>query len=182
MKELINKIRIKINDTSSFEFSDNELISYINDGITYLENVMVLNKVKFNISLLTTSLSVCPVPEDMLAIYKVISYGKEIPLKEVYSKEAGYYILNNNIILPYADAEIYYIKEYERVTINDKINLPKIFINYLYLYTISKALSRLEFNMEAEEKEMLNIINIIVKNMLHQNGSHTLNRYNEYML
>ncbi len=182
MKELINKIRIKINDSAAYEFSDNEIITYIHDGLTSLENILLLNRVKFNISLLHSSSSLCPEPKDMLEIYKVVSDSKEIPLKDISSSGYGYYILNNNIILPCSTAEIYYIKEFQRSGINDEINLPYSYTQYLYLYAYTKALSRLEFNMESEENQLINMANIIVKNSLHKDGSNFLKRYNGYTL
>ena len=51
-------------------------------------------------------------------------------------------------MLPENNALIYYIKEYERYGIDDEINMSASYIDYLYLYTVIKALSRLEFNMD----------------------------------
>ena len=110
MQNLIERIRIKINDTASFEFQDNELLSYIHEGLSMLEILLLSNKVQFNITYLSTASSICPVPEDMLEIYKIISNKNEIPLKDVTAETYGYYILNNNINLPCPNAEIYYIK------------------------------------------------------------------------
>ena len=123
IKDLISKIRIKINDSSSFEFSDDELISYIHAGITQLEMLLLSNRVKFNITMLQTQSNICPVPDNLLEIYKVIINDNTIPLKEEYSNSFGYFILNNNIMLPENNALIYYIKEYERYGIDDEINM-----------------------------------------------------------
>ena len=95
IKDLISKIRIKINDSSSFEFSDDELLSYIHAGITQLEMLLLSNRVKFNITMLQTQSNICPVPDDLLEIYKVIINDNTIPLKEEYSNSFGYFILNN---------------------------------------------------------------------------------------
>ena len=51
INNLIEKIRIKINDTSAFEFSDDELLSYIHNGLSSLEMILLSNRVKFNITL-----------------------------------------------------------------------------------------------------------------------------------
>ena len=48
MQNLIERIRIKINDTASFEFQDNELLSYIHEGLSMLEILLLSNKVQFN--------------------------------------------------------------------------------------------------------------------------------------
>ena len=109
MQNLIERIRIKINDTASFEFQDNELLSYIHEGLSMLEMLMLSNKVQFNITYLYTASSICPVPEDMLEIHKIVSDNKEMPLKDVTDLSYGYYILNNSIILPCANAEIFQI-------------------------------------------------------------------------
>ena len=98
MQNLIERIRIKINDTASFEFQDNELLSYIHEGLSMLEMLMLSNKVQFNITYLYTASSICPVPEDMLEIHKIVSDNKEMPLKDVTDLSYGYYILNNSII------------------------------------------------------------------------------------
>lgn len=182
MQNLIERIRIKINDTASFEFQDNELLSYIHEGLSMLEILLLSNKVQFNITYLYTASSICPVPEDMLEIYKIISNKSEIPLKDITAETYGYYILNNNIILPCPNAEIYYIKEFERYNLNDDINLPHIYIEYLYNNAVIKALSRLEFNMEQEKSELMQLSSLIIKTTLHRNGVYQMKRYNGYSL
>ncbi len=182
MQNLIERIRIKINDTASFEFQDNELLSYIHEGLSMLEMLMLSNKVQFNITYLYTASSICPVPEDMLEIHKIVSDNKEMPLKDVTDLSYGYYILNNSIILPCANAEIYYIKEFERCNISDDINLPNIYIEYLYNNAVIKALSRLEFNMENEKNELMQLSSLIIKTALHKNSIYQMKRYNGYAL
>lgn len=182
IKDLISKIRIKINDSSSFEFSDEELLAYIHAGITQLEMLLLSNRVKFNITMLQTQANICPVPDDLLEIYKVVINNNIIPLKEEYSNGFGYFILNNNIMLPENNALIYYIKEYERYGIDDEINMSASYIDYLYLYTVIKALNRLEFNMDKEEKELLQLSNMIIKTTLSKYGSYSLKRDNRFAL
>ena len=182
MQNLIERIRIKINDTSSFEFQDNELLSYIHEGLSMLEMLLLSNRVQFNITYLSTVSSVCPVPEDMLEIYKITADKKEIPLKDITDTSYGYYIVNNNIILPCTNAEIYYIKEFERYNINDDIDLPYIYVEYLYNNAVIKALSRLEFNMEQEKNELMQLTSLIIKTTLHKNGIYQMKRYLGYTL
>lgn len=182
VKELISKIRIKINDSSSFEFSDDELLSYIHAGITQLEMILLSSRVKFNIAVLHSQSNICPVPDDLLEIYNIIINDTHIPLKKEYEKGYGYFILNNSIILPENNALIYYIKEFERYSIDDEINMSASCIEYLYLYAVIKALSRLEFNMDKEENELLQLSNMIVKTTLSKYGTYSLKRYNEYAL
>lgn len=182
VKKLIERIRIKINDTASFEFQDNELLSYIHEGLSMLEILLLSNKVQFNITRLYTALSVCPVPEDMLEIYKIIYNKNEIPLKDITDETYGYYILNNNIVLPCTNAEIYYIKEFDRYNIDDDINLPHIYIEYLYNNAVIKALSRLEFSMETEKTELMQLSSLIIKAALHNNSIYQMKRYNGYTL
>lgn len=182
IKKLIERIRIKINDTASFEFQDNELLSYIHEGLSILEILLLSNKVQFNITYLSSAASVCPVPEDMLKIHKITADKKEIPLKDITDDTYGYYILNNNIILPCTNAEIYYIKEFDRYSIDDEINLPNIYIEYLYNNAVIKALSRLEFNMETEKNELMQLSSLIIKTALHNNSIYQMKRYNGYIL
>lgn len=182
MQNLIERIRIKINDTASFEFQDSELLSYIYEGLSMLEMLLLSNKVQFNITYLSSAASICPVPEDMLEIYKITADKKEIPLKDITDETYGYYILNNSIILPCTNAEIYYIKEFERYSIDDDINLPQIYIEYLYNNAVIKALSRLEFNMEQEKNELMQLSSLIIKTTLHRNGIYQMKRYNGYTL
>ncbi len=178
VKKLIERIRIKINDTASFEFQDNELLSYIHEGLSVLEILLLSNKVQFNITYLSSAASVCPVPEDMLEIYN----KNEILLKDITDETYGYYILNNNIVLPCTNAEIYYIKEFERYNIDDDINLPHIYIEYLYNNAVIKALSRLEFNMETEKTELMQLSSLIIKTALNNNSVYQMKRYNGYTL
>lgn len=182
INNLISKIRIKLNDRLSLEFSDDEILSYIHVGITQLEMLLLSNRVKFNITLLNSPLNTCPVPDDLLEIHKIIIDNVEIPLKNEYDKSFGYFIMNNSIILPANNAEIYYIKEYERYSLDDEINMPSSYIDYLYLFASIKALSRLEYNMDKEEKELLQLANTIVKTALSKNGTYTLKRYNGFAL
>lgn len=182
IKNLIERVRIKINDTSSFEFNDNELLSYIHEGLSMLEMLLLSNKVQFNTAYLSSAASICPVPDDMLEIYKITADNKEIPLKNITDETYGYYILNNNIILPCTNAEIYYIKEFERYSIDDEINIPHIYIEYLYNNAVIKALSRLEFNMENEKKELIQLSSLIIKYTLQKNGMYQMKRYNGYTL
>lgn len=182
VRNLIERIHIKINDGSSFEFSDEELLSYIHSGLTQIEMLLLSNRVKFNITLLQTSVNICPLPSDMLEIYNIIINKNTVPLKNEYEESYGYYILNNNIMLPENNALIYYIKEFDRFLIDDAINLASSYIEYLYLFTVIKALSRLEFNMDREEKELIQLSNLIIKTTLSKYGSYTLKRDNRFAL
>lgn len=182
MQNLITKIRIKINDTSSFEFEDSEILSYIDEGLSMLEIILLSNKVPFNITQLSSITSICPVPNDALEIYKIIYDKREIPLKDITDISYGYYILNNSIILPCTNAEIYYIKEFERYNIDDDILLPNIYIGYLYNFAVIKALSRLEYNMENEKNELMQLSSIIVKTALNKKSVYQLKRYNGYTI
>lgn len=182
VRELFEKIRIKINDSSSFEFSDNELISYIHAGITQLEMLLLSNRVKFNITMLQTQSNICPVPDDLLEIYNIIINEKHVPLKNEYDIGYGYFVLNNHIVLPESNALIYYIKEFKRYRIDDEINMSASYVEYLYLYAVIKALSRLEFNMDKEEKELLQLSSMIVKTTVSKYGTYQLKRYNEFAL
>ena len=118
----------------------------------------------------------------MLKIHKITADKKEIPLKDITDDTYGYYILNNDIILPCTNAEIYYIKEFDRYSIDDEINLPNIYIEYLYNNAVIKALSRLEFNMETEKNELMQLSSLIIKTALHNNSIYQMKRYNGYIL
>ena len=182
MQNLIDRIRIKINDQTAFEFQDDELVSYIYEGLSMLEILLLSNNVQFNITYLLSAASICPVPEDMLKIYKITNHKNEIPLKDITDLSYGYYILNNYIILPCTNAEIYYIKEFERYGIKDNINLPAAYIEYLYNNAVIRALSRLEFNMENEKNELMQLSSLIIKTALNNNSIYQLKRYNGYYL
>lgn len=182
INDLIARIRIKINDTSSFEFQDSELLSYINEGISMLEIILLSNKAVFNISMISSAASICPVPDDMLEIYKVLHDKKEVLFKNIDDLTYGYYIINNNIILPCTNTEIYYIKEFERYNLNDNITLPHIYIDYLYNFSVIKALSRLEYNMENEKNELMQLSSMIVQTALNKKSIYQLKRYNGFSL
>lgn len=181
-KNLITKIRIKINDTASFEFQDSELLSYSHEGLSMLETLLLSKRITFNISYLLSSSSVCPLPYDMLEIHKIIKDKKEIPLKDVTDFAFGYYILNNNIILPCTNVEIYYIKEFDRFNINDNITLPHIYIDYICNFAVIKALSRLEYNMENEKNDLIKLSGLIVQKEMNKKSIYQLKRYNRYAL
>ncbi len=182
MKYLIKRIRIKINDTSAFEFSDEEIISYIYEGESQLEMLLLSNRVKFNLSYLISASNICPYPSGMLEIYKVVNNRKEVPLKNINDATFGYYVMNNTIFLPCNNVEIYYIKEFKRCKIDDKLSLPNMYIDYIYTFAVIKALSRLEYNMQQEEHELQKIATLIVKIANNMHGNYKLTRYSEYAL
>ena len=182
INDLILRIRIKINDTSSSEFQDSEILSYINEGISMLEIILLSNKAVFNIAMISSASNICPVPDDMLDIYKVLHNKKSVPLKNIDDFTYGYYIINNNIILPCTNAEIYYIKEFERYNLNDNITLSNIYIDYLYNFAVIKALSRFEYNMENEKSELMQLSSMIVKTALNKQSNYMLKRYNGFSL
>lgn len=181
VSDLIAKIRRRINDCHAAEFGDDELISYLNEGLSYLELTLAADKIPFNVRKIEAVSSQALLPKDLIAIYKVTHNGGEIFVKAPYGSEKGrYYIMENIIYLPFIPSDIYYCASFPRLSITGEIEIYPPLIQYLYEFAVIKALGRIEFDTRYEENALAALTANIKKVMLNKDGAYKLGRFRGY--
>lgn len=183
IKEIIERIRRRINDNQSVEFTNDEILSYIHEGLSSLENVLLYSRVIFNLTSVSLNSNYEVLPDDFLEVYRVTFLGDEIEKTDIISKEENkYYIQDNVLFIPYVPSVLHYIKSFERPNENGSLDIDRGYIEYIYRYAVIKSLTRLEYNMDKEEEELSQLTAMVVKNSIHRNGTIFMRRFGDYAL
>lgn len=168
VRDLLKQVRIIINDVDGIEFSNEELLSYLNDVQTFF----VLTCANFNVPIFmkTTNLQNCSqgalLPEDFLKEHAVFKEGIALsslpqgaPLKSGY-----YYILGNklfssddNVLL------IYYALPNSYRSIDDELVLPNYSLPVIKNMIAFLAKKRIEIPGQAEVELTKSFSDLIVK-------------------
>lgn len=184
--ELISNIRIKVNDTDSLTFTDDEILGYINEALKYIENILSENNSSIISSTLELDSSVTVFPADVLRIIKIVNSNKK-ELKRVYNtdevKENEFTVFNNDIIINDVPSKLYYMQTLERYDRTaDEVNIYVPLIEYIIDYVIIKCLSRLEYNLNIEEQKLQILRQNIITMIRHRDGFPFIKRYDDYYL
>lgn len=147
--ELIQRLRILLNDTQAIEFSDGELIGHINQAQDYIVQTAV--NLGFQGFIKKTTLTLTdgssPLPVDFIREYSVVA-GKYIlnavpPDAEISPKT--YKIVGDKIFSRNDTLDLYYFFQPAYYTATtDVIQLPAVFNNLLMEIVVYLAKNRIE--------------------------------------
>ena len=170
VQDLINQIRYQINDADRVEYTEAELIGYINQAQDYISQVLINHRFKGLIKNVDLSLSngKATLPEDFIREHKVKAGGrllKSVSVSEdvdIYS----YKIIGNEIYSGNEQVTLYYFFMYPSyVAVSDTLKIPRVFENLLKEIVIYLALNRTNINASFEvqlskmyENKIINII------------------------
>ncbi|EDP74400.1 hypothetical protein [Hydrogenivirga sp. 128-5-R1-1] len=169
--DLIQQIRYAVNDTDKIEFSDAELLNYVNQAQDYISNVCINNAFKGLIKEvdLTLTNNQAVLPDDFVREYSVVS-GKyilnSIP-PDAETDKYSYKIVGKTLYSTNDSVKLYYFYMYPSYSaVSDTVVIPNVFVNLLREIAAYIALNRLEFNTNFEiqlaqvfEDRLLQIIN-----------------------
>ena len=168
--DFLIQVRRRINDTKKIEFTDDELIGYLNKAQDFIVDFAVNHDFAGFIKFVELSLEngSAQLPDGFIRVFKVVCGNKELKPVPIGQTPigSGYFILGNEI---YADCDkvgLYYFSDVPSYSsIDDTILLPRPFLNALQEIVVFLALNRLEYNTAVEqqlavafEKELLGII------------------------
>ncbi len=169
--DLIQQIRYAINDVEKIEFSDEELINYINQAQDYISNVCINNAFKGLIKEVDLTLTDGKVelPQDFAREFSVVANGyilKSLPA-DADVDEYSYKIVGNSLYSQNETVKLYYFHMYPAyVSVNDELAIPNIFLNLLREIATYLALNRVNINTNFEvqlaqffESRLLQVIN-----------------------
>lgn len=186
--ELISRIRTRVNDTDSLEFSDNEILIYINDALEFLENLLSENNSSIITNVMELMTSVTAYPDEVLRIIKIV-YDKNIVLEKVSNdddvKPGTFSVFNNEILInsEQIPCKLYYMKRLSKYDdVGEEIDLYSPLLPYIEEYCIIKCLNRLEYNLVYEEQKLELLRQKVVTMIRHKDGYPYLKRYNKYSL
>lgn len=183
IKDIIERVRRRINDNQSVEFTNGEIISYIHEGLSSLENILLYSRVVFNLTSISLNSTYEVLPDDFLEVYRVTFLGDEIEKTDIITRDENkYYIQDNVLYVPYVPSVLHYIKSFERPDENGSLDIDRGYIEYIYRYAVIKSLTRLEYNMDKEEAELSQLVTMVVKNSIHRNGTIFMRRFGDYAL
>lgn len=183
IKDIIERVRRRINDNQSVEFTNGEIVSYIHEGLSSLENILLYSRVVFNLTSISLNSTYEVLPDDFLEVYRVTFLGDEIEKTDIITRDENkYYIQDNVLYVPYVPSVLHYIKSFERPDENGSLDIDRGCIEYIYRYAVIKSLTRLEYNMDKEEAELSQLVTMVVKNSIHRNGTIFMRRFGDYAL
>jgi len=178
VEELLTQVRYQINDIDKAEYSDDELINYINDGLRFIVNELIrigsaLWLKKINLTLKDDSTSL---PSDFIKEQAVLDSQGNI-LKSLAPAEPlsqyGYKIIGNTLYSKNDKIEFIYFMDYPKVSsLTDSVRVPDYMLGLLKEIVIFLALNRNEFSLNVEsdliktfESQILQLANIGKQNL-----------------
>ena len=171
VSDLLHQIRYAINDNDKIEFSDAELLNYVNQAQDYISNVAINNAFKGLIKEVVLALTdgKAELPQDFAREYSVVANGyilKSLPA-DADVNEYSYKIIGNSLYSQNDTVKLYYFHMYPAyVSVNDELVIPNVFVNLLREIAIYLALNRTNINTSFElqlsklyEDRILRVIN-----------------------
>lgn len=153
--DLLLQVRYAINDLGKIEYSDDELLHYLNQAQDYIVNTAVNKGYKGLLKTATLNLinDSAQLPDDFIKEAVVIANGKKlkpVPTGKQYD-ENTYQIVGNLIYSKNAQVNLiyFYFPDLYK-NLDDKISLPRTFWNLLKEITVYLSLNRNEFNTNFE--------------------------------
>ncbi|WP_297452595.1 hypothetical protein [Persephonella sp.] len=171
VKDLFQQIRYAINDQDKIEFSDAELLNYVNQAQDYISNIAINNGFKglLKETDLTLTNSQATLPSDFVREYSVTNgmfILKSVP-PDAEVDEFSYKIIGRDLYSKNENLKLYYFYMYPAyVSVNDELAIPNIFLNLLREIATYLALNRVNINTNFEvqlaqffESRLLQVIN-----------------------
>jgi len=160
VQELFEGVRYQINDVDKVEYSDEELISYLNEAISFLNNLLIDNLspllIKTDELFLVQGSS--SLPEDFYLEKAVLDNQgnllRSVSVGAPLTKDS-YYIAGREIFSGNSRITLYYYSVYPQISaLTDTIQVHPVFLNLLKQMVIFLALNRNEFNLSIEQALM----------------------------
>lgn len=181
--ELISESRVLLNDTDELEFSETELLKYLNNGIDIIENILSSKNSSILLNELDIVSSSTQLPSDLLKISNVYnsSTKKYLTLSSnVDISENEYKIIGNTLKVLYPPVKLIYFKRLKRYSKGQKLEIDEFFNSMLVDYVVSSAKSRL-LDMADLENNVINTMNVRINDYVYsRDGVMPLKRYNNY--
>ena len=181
--ELISESRVLLNDTDELEFSETELLKYLNNGIDIIENILSSKNSSILLNELDIVSSSTQLPSDLLKISNVYnsSTKKYLTLSSnVDISENEYKIIGNTLKVLYPPVKLIYFKRLKRYSKGQKLEIDEFFNSMLVDYVVSSAKSRL-LDMADLENNVINTMNVRINEYVYsRDGVMPLKRYNNY--
>lgn len=181
--ELISESRVLLNDTDELEFSETELLKYLNNGIDIIENILSSKNSSILLNELDIVSSSTQLPSDLLKISNVYnsSTKKYLTLSSnVDISENEYKIIGNTLKVLYPPVKLIYFKRLKRYNKGQQLEIDEFFNSMLVDYVVSSAKSRL-LDMADLENNVINTMNVRINEYVYsRDGVMPLKRYNNY--
>lgn len=171
VSDLIQQVRYAVNDTDSVEYTDGELLDYVNQAQDYISNVCINNAFKGLIKEadLTLTNNQVALPNDFVREYSVVNgiyILKSIP-PDAEVDEYSYKIVGKTLYSKNDTVKLYYFYMYPSYSaVSDTVVIPDVFINLLRETVVYLALNRVNINANFEfqlsqlfESRLLQVIN-----------------------
>ena len=171
VSDLIQQIRYAINDQDKIEFSDAELLNYVNQAQDYISNIAINNGFKrlLKEANLTLTDGKVTLPSDFVREYSVTNgmfILKSVP-PDAEVDEISYKIVGDLLFSKNENLKLYYFYMYPAyVSVNDELVISNIFLNLLREIAIYLAMNRVNINTNFEvqlaqffESRLLQVIN-----------------------
>ncbi|WP_457641457.1 phage adaptor protein [Persephonella sp.] len=157
VSDLIQQVRYAVNDTDNVEYTDGELLNYVNQAQDYISNVCINNTFKGLINEVDLALTNNQValPNDFVREYSVINginILKSIP-PDAEPDAYSYKIVGKTLYSKNDTVKLYYFYKYPSyVAVSDAVVVPDVFLNLLREIVIYLALNRTNINTGFEMK------------------------------
>ena len=157
VEELLQQVRYAINDTQKVEYTDAELINYVNDALRFVSNELI--RLSSPLMLKTTTLNFidnsADLPSDFIREEAVIANG--IVLNSIpATQEPGtlnYKILGNKIYSKNNQVLLLYYAGFPSVlALNQSVPIPDYMLSLVKSIVAFLALNRNEYNTSVEQE------------------------------
>jgi len=158
VEEFLNQVRYQINDTDKAEYSDTELINYVNDALRFISNELIRLSSPILLKYTTLSLTdgAADLPSDFVREEGVLDSQGNLLKSYPAIKPAdqyGYKIIGDKIYSNNTSLDLFYYALFPFVaSLDDEIPVPAYMVNLLKEIVIFLALNRNEFSLNVEQE------------------------------
>lgn len=169
LDKLLTDIRVYLNDKDRMEYSDEELITYCNDALEFIEDGLAQNHSSINLEHIEVTETPFSIPYELLKIDKLEHEGRYKLLyreRTVHVQSGEYSVVGESIYVSPSDlpVSLYFhtkLKRFEGIKVNDKyaerLDIYYPLIAIIKNYALIKALNRLEYSAKDEEQKLADL-------------------------
>lgn len=192
LNDIIKDIRVYLNDVERMEYKDEELITYCNDALEFIEDGLAQYQSSINLEHLEVTETPYEIPYSLLKIDKLERDGRDKLLyreRTVNVADGEYSLVGGNIYISEKDlpVDLYFHSKLQRFegiqedgVYTEELGIYYPLIGIVKQYALIKALNRLEYTSKDEEAKLAELSQALVEVIRRRDGLVGIDRNNGF--
>lgn len=182
--DVISECRRILNDVDKLEFSDEELLQYLNNSLDIIENILLNKNSSILLDKLTLISNITTLPLDLLRIETIYKPSTKVILRPTNNVELSsskeYLVFGNKLEILEPPCILIYSKRFKRYNMSEEIEYDYFFNNCIKDYVVASAKSRILDYVDLEKTVINDMTALISRYVYSRDGLPKLKRYDDY--